>query len=67
MLLFITINLAYTLFRVLIGLLLLVLLAKSLLGIGGIGEMQVGVVAKKFSRRNPVAGRLIALEGEAGY
>ena len=27
----------------------------------------MGVVVKKFSRRSLAAGRLIALEGEAGY
>lgn len=67
MLLVITVSLAYTLLGILVGLLLLLLLAKSLLGIVVIGEMQVGVVAKKFSSRNLAAGRLIALEGEAGY
>ena len=49
------------------GFVLLLLLAKSLLGLVVIGEMQVGVVAKKFAGRSLAAGRLIALDGEAGY
>jgi uncharacterized membrane protein YqiK len=32
-----------------------------------IHEMQVGIVVKKFSRRNLAPGQLIALQGEAGY
>ena len=67
MILEITVSLTYTLLGILLGLVFLLILAKSLLGIVVIGELQVGVVAKKFSRRNLAAGRLIALEGEAGY
>ncbi len=52
---------------VLVSLVVLLLLAKSLRSIVVIGEMQVGVVAKKFAGRSLAAGRLIALEGEAGY
>jgi len=63
----ITVSLTYTVLGVLLLLLALLLLAKSLLGIVVIGEMQVGIVAKKFARRNLAAGRLVALEGEAGY
>jgi uncharacterized membrane protein YqiK len=67
MLLEITVALTYTVLGVLLALLLVLLLAKSLLGIVVIGEMQVGIVAKKFARRSLAAGRLVALEGEAGY
>ena len=49
---------------VLIGLLFL---APSLLGIVVIREMQVGIVVKKFSSRSLTPGRLIAINGEAGY
>lgn len=38
-----------------------------LLGMVLIREMQVGIVVKKFSARNLEPGRLIALNGEAGY
>ena len=37
------------------------------LGVVVIGERQVGVVVKKFSNRALPVGRLIALDGEAGY
>jgi uncharacterized membrane protein YqiK len=37
------------------------------LGLVMIGERQVGVVVKKFSNRSLPAGRLVALNGEAGY
>jgi uncharacterized membrane protein YqiK len=37
------------------------------LGVVVIGERQVGVVVKKFSRRTLPVGRLVALDGEAGY
>ena len=67
MFLAITVSLAYAVIGVAVGLLVLLLLAKSLLGIVVIGEMEVGVVVKKFSRRSLAPGRLIALEGEAGY
>ena len=49
---------------VLLGLLIL---TPWLLGIAVIREMQVGIVVKKFSSRSLTPGRLIALEGEAGY
>lgn len=55
----------------LIGITGIVLLGSILLivvvGIVIIGERQVGIVIKKFSRHNLPAGRLIALNGEAGY
>ena len=41
--------------------------APLLLGIVVIREDQVGVVIKKFARRNLPPGELIALHGEAGY
>jgi uncharacterized membrane protein YqiK len=37
------------------------------LGVVVIGERQVGVVVKKFARRALPVGRLVALDGEAGY
>jgi uncharacterized membrane protein YqiK len=67
MLLALTVSVFYTFLGVLSGLVVLLLLAKSLLGIVVIGELEVGVVAKKFARTSLSAGRLIALEGEAGY
>src|SRR6186997_2492804 len=45
----------------------LLLTAPIWLGVVVIGERQVGVVVKKFSRRALPVGRLIALDGEAGY
>ena len=55
-------------YAVLSGLLILVwLFLPWLLGVVLIREMQVGVVVKKFSTRNLPPGRLIALDGEAGY
>jgi uncharacterized membrane protein YqiK len=63
----VTVSLTYTILGLFLTLLVLLLLAKSLLGIVVIGEMQVGIVAKKFARRSLAAGRLVALEGEAGY
>lgn len=66
MLLAITLPLFYTLLGLVAGLLVLLLLAKSLLGIVVIGELEVGIVAKKFSRTNLGPGQLIALQGEAG-
>jgi uncharacterized membrane protein YqiK len=38
-----------------------------LLGVVVIGERQVGVVVRKFGRRDLPPGRLVALDGEAGY
>ncbi|AWM33360.1 band 7 protein [Hymenobacter nivis] len=67
MLLQVTVPIAFSVLGVLIGLLVLLLLAKSLLGIVVISELEVGVVAKKFARTSLSAGRFIALEGEAGY
>ena len=66
MLLIVTVTLFYAVLGILVGVLLLLLMAKSLLGIVVIGELQVGIVAKKFSRTNLAAGQLIALQGEAG-
>ena len=66
MLLAITVAVFYTFMGILGGLLVVLLLAKSLLGIVVIGELEVGIVAKKFARTSLGAGRLIALEGEAG-
>ena len=43
------------------------LMAPLLLGLVIIREYQVGVVVKKFARRNLPAGQFIALDGEAGY
>lgn len=37
------------------------------MGLVMIGERQVGVIVKKFSTRSLPAGRLVALNGEAGY
>jgi len=37
------------------------------LGMVRIGEAEVGIVVKKFSRRSLPVGRLVALDGEAGY
>ncbi len=51
----------------LVGLVLLVMLGSSLLGIVIISERQVGVVVRKFGWKSLPAGRLIALNGEAGY
>ncbi len=45
----------------------LLVFAPLLLGVVVIRETQVGVVVKKFARRSLSAGRLIALEDEAGY
>ncbi len=54
---------------IVIGLLILTLvLIPGLLGLVIISERQVGVVVKKFSTGKPLApGRLVALDGEAGY
>ncbi len=51
---------------VLVGLFILLLFSKSLLGLVVINEREVGVVIKKFGPRLP-PGRHIALKGEAGY
>jgi uncharacterized membrane protein YqiK len=47
--------------------LLVVVTAPLWLGMVFIAEQQVGVVVKKFARRTLPVGRLIALDGEAGY
>lgn len=44
-----------------------ILIFASATGLVIIGEREVGIVAKKFSNRSLPAGRLIALNGEAGY
>jgi len=46
--------------------LLLVLVARPLLGLVVVREQEVGIVAKRFGRRGLAPGRLIALHGEAG-
>ena len=51
---------------VLVGLFMLLLFSKSLLGLVVINEREVGVVIKKMGPRLP-SGRLVALKGEAGY
>lgn len=48
-------------------LLLSVAFSRVILGLVIINERQVGVVIKKFSRRNLPPGQFIALNGEAGY
>jgi uncharacterized membrane protein YqiK len=50
-------------------LLLIVMLVMSptLLGLVIISERQVGIIIKKFSYKSLPAGRLVALDGEAGY
>jgi uncharacterized membrane protein YqiK len=50
-----------------IGVILLLLSTRALLGIVVIGEMQVGIIIKKFSTRSLEAGKLIALNSESGY
>src|SRR4029078_12082231 len=50
-----------------LGVLAVALLGGAALGLGVIGERQVGVVVKKFPGRGLAAGHLIALDGEAGY
>ncbi|HEY9808370.1 MAG TPA: flotillin family protein [Halomicronema sp.] len=44
-----------------------ILIFASATGLVIISEREVGIVAKKFSTRSLPAGRLIALNGEAGY
>lgn len=46
--------------------LLVVLLARRLLGLVVVREQEVGIVAKRFARRSLPPGRLIALHGESG-
>jgi uncharacterized membrane protein YqiK len=41
--------------------------ASTLLGLVVIGEREVGIVVKKFAAKSLPAGRLVALNGEAGY
>jgi uncharacterized membrane protein YqiK len=52
---------------VLIVLLGLLVAGPALLGLVLISERQVGIVVKKFAARNLAPGRLVALNGEAGY
>jgi uncharacterized membrane protein YqiK len=47
--------------------LFLIVTAPVWLGVVVIGERQVGVVVKKFARSTLPVGRLVALDGEAGY
>ena len=49
-----------------LGAIVFLIFSKYLLGIVVIGEMQVGIVIKKFASKNLEAGQLIALNGEAG-
>ena len=63
--LFTSFVLAHPLVSALVVLLLLTL--PVWLGVVVIGERQVGVVVKKFSSLALPVGRLIALDGEAGY
>jgi uncharacterized membrane protein YqiK len=46
---------------------MVVLFAPIWLGVVIIGERQVGVVVKKFAKGSLPTGRLVALDGEAGY
>jgi uncharacterized membrane protein YqiK len=46
---------------------LLATFASTLLGLVVIGEREVGIVVKKFAAKSLPAGRLVALNGEAGY
>jgi uncharacterized membrane protein YqiK len=50
-----------------VAILVLVLAAPILLGAVLIRERQVGVVIKRFGARSLAPGRLVALQGEAGY
>src|SRR5204863_4906560 len=52
---------------ILIVLLVLAWFAPTLLGAVFIRERQVGIVIKKFGSRSLAPGRLVALDGEAGY
>lgn len=54
-------------FLLVVAAILLAVLAPFLLGIVRISEREVGIVVKKFARKSLSAGRLIALDGEAGY
>lgn len=50
-----------------VGLVALFALVVSGLGIVVIGEDQVGIVVKKFGKKELPAGKIIALDGESGY
>jgi uncharacterized membrane protein YqiK len=50
-----------------VGLFLLLIFVKPLLGLVVVHEREVGIVVKKFGRGSLEPGRLIALGGEAGY
>ncbi len=45
----------------------MLLFGSVILGLVVIGEREVGIVVKKFSTKSLPAGRLVALNGEAGY
>jgi hypothetical protein len=51
----------------LLGLAVLAGLSKALLGWVLVREDQVGHVVRKFGARNLPQGRIVALDGEAGY
>jgi uncharacterized membrane protein YqiK len=51
----------------LVAFVLALVCAKTLLGIVLIRELQVGIVVKRFATRSLAPGKLIALNGEAGY
>ncbi|MGB8647495.1 MAG: flotillin family protein [Anaerolineae bacterium] len=55
------------LFILAVILVLLLFMLPTLLGVVIISERQVGIVVKKWSGRSLPAGRLVALNGEAGY
>ncbi|MBI5957554.1 MAG: flotillin family protein [Chloroflexi bacterium] len=52
---------------VFMGVLVLLAFPRVVFGLVIINERQVGVVIKKFSRRNLPPGQFVALNGEAGY
>lgn len=55
------------LFSLIVLAILFAIFAPLLLGVVRISEREVGIVVKKFSRTSLPAGRLVALNGEAGY
>jgi uncharacterized membrane protein YqiK len=50
-----------------IGLIVVLFVISAVLGVVVISERQVGVVVKKFAGKSLPAGRMVALNGEAGY
>ena len=60
-------NIGAAIVLLLLGVLVLLALGTTALGLVIIGERQVGIVVKKFSNRSLAPGHLIALNGEAGY